>query len=66
VEELYRELIELMKAKAGKDIKVAFHTVEIGSNSGLLSEAAKFALWEAYKLTTRLQVAFVNVHLKSI
>ena len=56
VEGLYQNLIALMKAKAGKDVNVTFHTIEIGSYSGLVSETTKFALWEVYKLTTRTQV----------
>jgi hypothetical protein len=56
VSELYQELIQLMVAKAGSDANIAFHTIEIGSSSGLLSETTKFALWELFKLTTRTQV----------
>jgi len=54
--EQYREMIDLMSAKSGIDAKVYFHTIEIGSYSGLVSETTKFALWEVYKLTTRTQV----------
>jgi len=56
VAEQYREMIDLMSAKSGIDAKVYFHTIEIGSYSGLVSETTKFALWEVYKLTTRTQV----------
>jgi hypothetical protein len=45
-----------MTLKAGSDAKITFHSIEIGSYSGLVSESAKFTLWEIYKLTTRTQV----------
>lgn len=57
IEEQYREIIELMTVKAGSEIKIAFHTIEIGSCSGLISEKTKKTLWEMYKLTTRTQVS---------
>lgn len=57
IEEQYREIIELMTVKAGSEIKIAFHTIEIGSCSGLMSETTKKTLWEMYKLTTRTQVS---------